>query len=190
MLSLWTKGQGGPVLATMPLVLSFVTSHRNFLCSSLLDKASRLTIRRVIVSLASDVLQYLSTQPIYKSTNLETAMLCTDFLHHGIWHSGGLSWTAHVCLVSSCLVLQQMKTAFLSLPLCQKFKTFNTLTCLPLVSCLVLSCFTSNKSCLPLPLSLFVSLSNVQTCKIHFVWMEVGWLGPFRKNIKRIMTQL
>ena len=66
MLSLWTKGQLGPVLATMPLVLSFVTSHRNFLCSSLLDKASRLTIRRVIVSLASDVLQYLSTQPIYQ----------------------------------------------------------------------------------------------------------------------------
>ena len=30
MLSLWTKGQGGPVLATMPLVLSFVTfSNRN-----------------------------------------------------------------------------------------------------------------------------------------------------------------
>ena len=81
-------------------------------------------------------------------------MLSAHVLHHGIWHSGGLSWTGHVCLVSSCLVLQQMKTAFLPRPLCQKFKTFNTLTWWPSLSCLVLSCFTPNKRCLSLSLSL------------------------------------
>ena len=184
MLSLWTKGQGGPVLATMPLVLSFVTFSNRNSCFVLLTSRQG-TSSRYQKSYCDLGFLYFSVCQLK-----QYAMLSIHFVHNGIWHSGGLSWTAHVCLVSSCLVLQQMKTAFLSLPLCQKFKTFYTLTWWPLASCLVLSCFTSNKSCFSLSLSLFVSLSKVQTCKIYFVWMEVGWLGPFSKNIKRKVTQL
>ena len=163
MLSLWTKGQGGPVLATMPLVLSFVTSNRNSFFVLLTSRQG--TSSHYQESYCDLGFWYFSICQLnqYISTNIETAMLSTNFLHHGIWHSGGLSWTAHVCLVSSCLVLQQMKTAFLSLPLCQKFKTF--LLSLGGRLYLVLSCLVlhQTKAAFPsLSLCLPVKSSNLQ----------------------------
>ena len=157
MLSLWTKGQGGPVLATMPLVLSFVTfSNRNsFLCSSLLDKAPRLAIRRVIVILAS------YTSVFVNSSNMQCCLFTSSIMEYDTvegflelpmcvssrlvlscskWKRPFslclsvkssklliLSLGGRLYLVLSCLILHQTKTAFPSpsLSLCLPVKSSN-----------------------------------------------------------------
>ena len=69
-------------LATCGGAQSTQTQAQKLLCRDILDKAPRITLRRVIWILDSYTvfaIQYLSIQPIYASENIEAPkLLCRD----------------------------------------------------------------------------------------------------------------